>query len=163
MKRKKYIIGHKFEDAGPLNTGDSSSGGDSTTGTGNINSGATISGVLGLVTSGVNAYKRLSTLPGQEDKIQELKDVQNASGATGQLNNMQSLEDLTNSLNFAKTDYNPYLTGRMKNGEMAGEIIKESLMQSAQGAMTGTSVKPGWGTIIGGIISLLCGVISKYK
>lgn len=171
MKRKKYIIGHKFAEAGSLDTGASSSGGDNITGTesiesnvnksSNINIGAAISGGLGLVTSGVNAYKRLSTLPGQEDKIQELKDVKNASGTVGQLNNMQSLDDLANSLNFAKTDYSPYLTGRMGNGEMAGEIIKESLMQSAQGAMAGTSVMPGWGTLIGGIIGGVQGTASS--
>ena len=134
MKRKKYIIGHKFAEAG------------------NINIGAAISGGLGLVTSGVNAYKRLSTLPGQEDKIQELKDVQNASGTVGQLNNMQSLDDLANNLNFAKTDYNANLTGKMGAGEMAGEIIGESLMQSAQGAMAGMSAGGPWGALIGGII-----------
>ena len=171
MKRKKYIIGHKFAEAGSLDTGAISSGGDNITGTestesnvnksSNINIGAAISGGLGLVTSGVNAYKRLSTLPGQEDKIQELKDVQNASGTVGQLNNMQSLDDLANNLNFAKTDYNANLTGKMGAGEMAGEIIKESLMQSAQGAMTGTSVMPGWGTLIGGIIGGVQGAASS--
>ena len=163
MKRKKYIIGHKFEDAGPLNTGASPSGGDSTIGTeseesnvknisSNINIGAAISGGLGLVTSGVNAYKRLSTLPGQEDKIQELKDVKNASGTVGQLNNIQSLDDLANNFNFAKTDYNANLTGKMGAGEMAGDIIGESLMQSAQGAMAGMSAGGPWGALIGGII-----------
>ena len=71
------------------------------------------------------------------------------------------MDDLANNLNFAKTDYNANLTGKMGAGEMDGEIIKESLMQSAQGAMAGTSVMPGWGTLIGGIIGGVQGAASS--
>ena len=168
MKKNYRLRAHRFAEAGNLNVlGTNPEGGqviqgnsptkksptkESGIGGGKFNIGSAISGGMGLVTSGVNAYKRLSTLPGQEDKIQELKDVQNASGTVGQLNNIQSLEDLANSLNFAKTDYNANLTGRMGEGEMAGEIIKESLMQSAQGAMAGMSAGGPWGALIGGII-----------
>ena len=176
MKRKKYIIGHKFANAGPLGqpltqqqiTGIRTSNGLSAdgktvtkSGGSNVNIGAAISGGLDLVTSGVNAYKRLSTLPGQEDKIQELKDVKNASGTVGQLNNMQSLDDLANNLNFAKTDYTANLTGKMGAGEMAGEIIGESLKQSAQGAMAGTSAGGPFGALIGGVIGGVQGIATS--
>ena len=128
----------------------------STTGTNQQNNGSknndsgALAGVLGALGAGIPGVVEPALQAAQikdTSEEQSMIDTMNST-ANMNLNSYDSLEQLWNQTNFAKTDYSMEDVRGMSAGQQTGQVFSAA----GSGAMTGLQVGGPWGALIGAVV-----------
>ena len=115
----------------------------------NNDSGA-LAGVLGALGAGIPGVVEPALQAAQikdTSTEQSMIDTMNST-ASMDLNSYDSLEQLWNQTNFAKTDYSMEDVRGMSEGQQTGQVFSAA----GSGAMTGLQVGGPWGALIGAVV-----------
>lgn len=115
----------------------------------NNDSGA-LAGVLGALGAGIPGVVEPALQAAQIKDTsveQSIIDTMNST-ANMDLNSYDSLEQLWNQTNFAKTDYSMEDVRGMSTGQQTGQVFSAA----GSGAMTGLQVGGPWGALIGAVV-----------
>lgn len=115
----------------------------------NNDSGA-LAGVLGALGAGIPGVVEPALQAAQikdTSAEQSMIDTMNST-ASMDLNSYDSLEQLWNQTNFAKTDYSMEDVRGMSAGQQTGQVFSAA----GSGAMTGLQVGGPWGALIGAVV-----------
>lgn len=128
----------------------------STTGTNQQNNGSknndsgALAGVLGALGAGIPGVVEPALQAAQIKDTSAEQSMIDAINSTAKmdLNSYDSLEQLWNQTNFAKTDYSMEDVRGMSAGQQTGQVFSAA----GSGAMTGLQVGGPWGALIGAVV-----------
>lgn len=135
----------------------------STTGTNQQNNGSknndsgALAGILGALGAGIPGVVEPALQAAQikdTSAEQSMIDTMNST-ANMDLNSYDSLEQLWDQTNFAKTDYSMEDVRGVSAGQQAGQVFSAA----GSGAMTGLQVGGPWGALIGAGVGTITGTI----
>lgn len=114
------------------------------------NDSGDIAGILGALGAGIPGVVEPALQAAQiKDTSEEQSTIDTMnSTASMDLNSYDSLEQLWNQTNFAKTDYSMEDVRGMSAGQQAGQVFSAA----GSGAMTGLQVGGPWGALIGAVV-----------